>query len=510
MNETQRKSALFFPGRGTISASFSICVCVCTPHDTVIAKTFVRDLVSYFAAESVKFIVAYGARHHNWPLFVIAAILLSDVARRQLRYRCKAGNESCPTPKTACACDVRLLNYAWHNADWLTGDLWSWLSANHQRLRCNGPNGHSDVAYSLFTYFGSSNFFWFLLHNESLWRNCFVQLMSCTSTFWKCVWFENMGSITKVMNMEVKNVPWKFCPFIAFGIVRWRVGKLDADFYPQLLKNRLLQPVYLLYIVTQLPAMLGGDRQVTSLTQLYAGPLKWRENNGAKMTSWSRKKFPVRVLKRNKTGQNHTPLLQELDFPDLSRKDDFDQLFNFQGPVISEFTIVTLRSCGVATRPAVDRDPKTRLRNAIAPACCPSVPFNMFKALVVLLNVLRAAITESPTQLAVVDLRSCGRDAPPKWNLPATTRLQQVGARSGMKIVYEPLLDGREATVVHAVPVSRQQTSSGQLQWSRWIGFQDRWCFSSVSFLCTRRAYVRRHFVPMVPPAVITIRMRTL
>ena len=30
----------------------------------------------------------------------------------QLRYRCKAGNESYPMPKTACACDVRLLNYA--------------------------------------------------------------------------------------------------------------------------------------------------------------------------------------------------------------------------------------------------------------------------------------------------------------------------------------------------------------------------------------------------------------
>ena len=128
----------------------------------------------------------------------------------------------------------------------------------------------------------------------------------------------------------------------------------------------------------------------------------------------------------------------------------------------------------------VDRDPKTRTRNAIAPACCRSVPFkfNMFKALVVLLNVLRAAITELPTHLAVVDQRNCGRDAPPKWNfgLPATTRLQQVGARSGgMKIVYEPLLDGREATVVHAVLVSWQQTSSGHLQRSRWIGFQDRW-----------------------------------
>ena len=68
--------------------------------------------------------------------------------------------------------------------------------------------------YSLFTYFGSSNFFWFFLHNESLWRNCFVQLMCCTSTFWKCVWFENMGSITKVMSMKVKNVTWRFCPFL--------------------------------------------------------------------------------------------------------------------------------------------------------------------------------------------------------------------------------------------------------------------------------------------------------
>ena len=68
--------------------------------------------------------------------------------------------------------------------------------------------------YSLFTCFGSSNFFWFLLHNESLWRNCFVQLMCCTSTFWKCVWFENMVGITKVMSMEVENVTWRFCPFL--------------------------------------------------------------------------------------------------------------------------------------------------------------------------------------------------------------------------------------------------------------------------------------------------------
>ena len=67
--------------------------------------------------------------------------------------------------------------------------------------------------YSLFTYSGSSNFFWFLLHNESLRRNCFVQFMWCASTFWKCVWFENIGSIPKVMIVEVENVTWRFVHF---------------------------------------------------------------------------------------------------------------------------------------------------------------------------------------------------------------------------------------------------------------------------------------------------------
>ena len=71
---------------------------------------------------------------------------------------------------------------------------------------------HCDY-YSTFTYFGSSNFFWCLLHNDILWRNCFVQFICCTSTFWKCVWLENMGSVTKVMSVKVKNVTWRFCPF---------------------------------------------------------------------------------------------------------------------------------------------------------------------------------------------------------------------------------------------------------------------------------------------------------
>ena len=56
------------------------------------------------------------------------------------------------------------------------------------------------------------------------------------------------------------------------------------------------------------------------------------------MTSRSRKKFPVRVseTKRVKITQ---ACFKSLTAADLSPNDDFDHLFNFQGPVISECTI---------------------------------------------------------------------------------------------------------------------------------------------------------------------------
>ena len=99
-----------------------------------------------------------------------------------------------------------------------------------------------------------------------------------------------------------KKCPLEVLSIFTFGIVGWRVGKIAADFYPQLLKNRLLQPVYLLRIVTQLVEMLACFLPCSGVTDkwhlsrsFYAGPLKWRENNGAKMMSWSRKKFPVLV-----------------------------------------------------------------------------------------------------------------------------------------------------------------------------------------------------------------------
>ena len=167
--------------------------------------------------------------------------------------------------------------------------------------------------------------------------------------------------------------------------------------------------------------------------------------------------------------------------------------------------LVTLRSCAAWPRGrrliAIRRH---AWGNAIAPACCSSVPFNMFKALVVLLSVVRAAITESPTQLAVVDQRSYGRDAPSKWNLPAMTRLQQVGARSG---------DGNclratsWRTRSHCCPCNTSELTANFF-WTAAVVAVDRLPRSRM--LQFSFVFVRRHFVPMVPPAVITIRMRTL
>ena len=122
-----------------------------------------------------------------------------------------------------------------------------------------------------------------------------------------------------------------------FGIVRLRVGRIAADFYPQPLKNRFLQPVCLLRIVTQLVEMLACLLPCSGVTDIwplsrrfYAGPAKWRENNGAKMTSWSRKKFPVRVSETKRV-KITLSLLQDLDCCRFEPKKRFWSDFQFLG-----------------------------------------------------------------------------------------------------------------------------------------------------------------------------------
>ena len=85
----------------------------------------------------------------------------------------------------------------------------------------------------------------------------------------------------------------------------------------------------------------GGDRQIKSLTPTFtqARP-SGAKNIGAKMTSRSCKKFPVRIM-RSKTRQTHAFSLLDYDWCRFEpKKYDFEPLFNFQGPVISGCTIV--------------------------------------------------------------------------------------------------------------------------------------------------------------------------
>ena len=156
------------------------------------------------------------------------------------------------------------------------------------------------------------------------------------------------GEYNKSFERESEKCHLEVLSIFPFGIVGWRVARIAADFYPQLLNNRFLQPVCLLCIVTQLVEMLAYLLPFSWMTNkwplsrsFYAGPAKWRENNGAKMMSRSRKKFPVRVSK-TKLVKITLPCFKSLTAANLSPKDDFDQLFNFQGPVISECTIAVL------------------------------------------------------------------------------------------------------------------------------------------------------------------------
>ena len=115
--------------------------------------------------------------------------------------------------------------------------------------------------------------------------------------------------------------------------------------------------------------------------------------------------------------------------------------------------LVTPRSCGVATRPAVDRDPKTRLRNTIAPACCPpstcSRPLSFCSVCYEQLSLSHRPSLQSLTSAVVGEMLRRSETYPRRL---VSSRLV---LDRGMKIVYEPLLDEREATVVHhAVLVS--------------------------------------------------------
>ena len=117
--------------------------------------------------------------------------------------------------------------------------------------------------------------------------------------------------------------------------------------------------------------------------------------------------------------------------------------------------LVTLRSCGVATRPAVDRDPKTRARGMqsrpravdLSPSTC-SRPLSFCSMCYDQRSLSYRPTLQSLTSVIVGEMLRRSETYPRRL---VSSRLV---LDRGMKIVYEPLLDGREATVVHAVLVS--------------------------------------------------------
>ena len=202
---------------------------------------------------------------------------------------------------------------------------------------CTGASHRQQIEnYSLFAYFGSSTFFWFLLHNESLWRNCLGQLMCCTSTFWKCVWFENFRSITKVMSVEVENVPWRFCSFL-------HVESSDG------VSEELLPISTLSYsrLGSCSPsAFYALSHSLSKCWRAFCHARGWRTNdlshaaftqtrpNGAKIMAprWRHGRAKVsHASKQNETSQNHNSLLQELDCCRFEPERRFWSAFQFPG-----------------------------------------------------------------------------------------------------------------------------------------------------------------------------------
>ena len=177
--------------------------------------------------------------------------------------------------------------------------------------------------------------------------------MCNTSTFWKCVWFENIRSVTKVMSVKVKNVTWRFCPFstlewsndlleelLPISSLSWsRIVPCRASTF-HALSHSVLKCWHAFWHTQEWQAIAGKWR--LSHRKSYTVPAKWREKNGAKMTSRSRQKFPAQMSETKRVNIT-LPRFCFLIAADLTPKESFEQLFDFQGPVISECTNLQVR-----------------------------------------------------------------------------------------------------------------------------------------------------------------------
>ena len=146
-----------------------------------------------------------------------------------------------------------------------------------------------------------------------------------------------MGSITKVISAEVQNVTWRFCPFFHLESLD-NVSKdslsISTLSYSRTVSCSASAFYVLSYSLSKCCHAFCHARGVTGKWHLsrsfYASPAKWRENNGAKMTSRSRKKFPVQVREAKRV-KITLPRFSFLTAADFSKKRRFWAAFLFSG-----------------------------------------------------------------------------------------------------------------------------------------------------------------------------------
>ena len=144
--------------------------------------------------------------------------------------------------------------------------------------------------------------------------------------------------------MEVENVRWRFCPFFTFEI-----DGVSEELLPistlSCSRTGSCSP----------SAFYALSHSLSKCWHAFCHARGWQTNdlshaafsqarpNGAKIMAprWRHgrpKKFPMRVSETKQVKITQA-CFKSLTAADLSPKDEFDQLFNFQGPVISECTI---------------------------------------------------------------------------------------------------------------------------------------------------------------------------
>ena len=130
------------------------------------------------------------------------------------------------------------------------------------------------------------------------------------------------------------------------GIVGWRVGKIAADSTLSYSRTGCCSPSTFYALSHSLSKCWHAfchvrGWQTNDISHAAFTQARW---NGAKIMAprWRHdhaKSFPCEVSE-TKLVKITLPCFKSLTAANLSPKDDFDQLFNFQGPVISECTIV--------------------------------------------------------------------------------------------------------------------------------------------------------------------------